>query len=252
MEGVSGEASSLAGHLGLDNLVFLYDDNHVSIDGDTEIAFTEDRVKRYEAYGWRRPSVSDGNDLDELDAAITAAIAVEGQAALRLGQDDHRLRVARRRHPPCPLRRPRRRAAGRDQAQPLGFPDDKFFYVPDAAAERFREARRRGAGLQAEWEAAVDAHARCAELRRVYAGEIPALELDRRCLARRRPDRHPRGLRQGARTAGRPGAAARGRLGRPDPVEQHRHPRAGPTSRPATPRAATCASASASTAWARS
>src|SRR4051794_22549853 len=70
MEGVSGEASSLAGHLGLDNLVFLYDDNHVSIDGDTEIAFTEDRVERYDAYGWATSRVSDGNDLDELDAAI--------------------------------------------------------------------------------------------------------------------------------------------------------------------------------------
>ncbi len=63
MEGVSGEASSLAGHLGLDNLVFLYDDNHVSIDGDTEIAFTEDRAKRYEAYGWAVSHVADGNDL---------------------------------------------------------------------------------------------------------------------------------------------------------------------------------------------
>src|SRR4029077_14176262 len=81
MEGVCAEAASLAGHLELDNLVFLYDDNHVSIDGDTEIAFTEDRVERYDAYGWATSRVSDGNDLDELDAAITAAIAVEGQPA---------------------------------------------------------------------------------------------------------------------------------------------------------------------------
>ena len=176
MEGVSGEASSLAGHLGLDNLVFLYDDNHVSIDGDTEIAFTEDRVKRYEAFGWETSSVSDGNDLDELDAAITAAIAVEGRPAfvsvktiIGYGSRD------------AGTHRAHSDARGAEQQaetkRTLGFPDDKFFYVPDAAAERYREIAARGAGLQTEWEAAVDTLPDAAELRRVYAGEIPALEL---------------------------------------------------------------------------
>src|SRR5690349_3029965 len=79
MEGVSGEVSSLAGHLELDNLVFLYDDNHVTIDGDTELAFTEDRVGRYAAYGWHTQTVDDGNDLDAIDAAIAGAIAHRGQ-----------------------------------------------------------------------------------------------------------------------------------------------------------------------------
>ena len=70
MEGISGEASSLAGHLGLDNLIFLYDDNHVTIDGDTELAFTEDRVGRYDAYGWHTATVGDGNDMAAIDAAV--------------------------------------------------------------------------------------------------------------------------------------------------------------------------------------
>ena len=79
MEGVSGEASSLAGHLALDNLVFLYDDNHVTIDGDTQLAFTEDRAARYAAFGWNTLTVEDGNDLDAIDAAIAEGIAHEGQ-----------------------------------------------------------------------------------------------------------------------------------------------------------------------------
>src|SRR5262249_50085523 len=74
MEGVSNEASSLAGHLALDNLVVLYDDNTVTIDGHTDLAFTEDRVGRYDALGWSTSTVQDGNDLDEIDAALTAAI----------------------------------------------------------------------------------------------------------------------------------------------------------------------------------
>jgi len=76
MEGVSGEASSLAGHLALDNLVFLYDDNHVTIDGDTQLAFTEDRVARYAAFGWHTLTVDDGNDLEAIDAAIGNALAL--------------------------------------------------------------------------------------------------------------------------------------------------------------------------------
>ena len=81
MEGISGEASSVAGHLGLDNLVVLYDDNHISIAGDTNLAFTEDVAKRYEAYGWRVESV-DGHNFAACDAAITNALAETGKPTL--------------------------------------------------------------------------------------------------------------------------------------------------------------------------
>ena len=73
MEGVSAEASSLAGHLQLGNLIFLYDDNRVSLAGHTEVTFTEDRLKRYEAYGWFTQQVDDGNDTEAIDRAIRAA-----------------------------------------------------------------------------------------------------------------------------------------------------------------------------------
>src|SRR5207237_4914380 len=70
MEGVSSEVSSLAGTLKLNKLIVLYDDNHISIDGSTELAFTEDRAARYRAYGWNVEEVEDGNDLDAINAAI--------------------------------------------------------------------------------------------------------------------------------------------------------------------------------------
>ena len=176
MEGVSGEASSLAGHLGLDNLVFLYDDNHVSIDGDTEIAFTEDRVKRYDAYGWETSTVSDGNDLDELDAAITAAIAVEGRPAfvavktiIGYGSRD------------AGTHRAHSDARGAEQQaetkRTLGFDPDKFFFVPAAAAERYREVAAKGVDLEAEWEAAVDVLPDAAELRQIYTNKVASFEL---------------------------------------------------------------------------
>ena len=99
-----------------------------------------------------------------------------GQAGIRLRQDDHRLRSR-----DAGTHRAHSDARGAEQQaetkRTLGFPDDKFFYVPDAAAERYREIARAGAGLQTEWEAAVDTLPDAAELRRVYAGEIPALEL---------------------------------------------------------------------------
>ena len=76
MEGVASEACSLAGHLGLGNLVFLYDDNHVSLAGHTEITFTEDRLGRFNAYGWHTLRVEDGNDVEAIDRALATARAV--------------------------------------------------------------------------------------------------------------------------------------------------------------------------------
>ena len=73
MEGISHEAASLAGHLGLGKLIYLYDDNHISIDGSTEIAFTEDRAARFEAYGWHVQKVDDGNDIESIEKEIGRA-----------------------------------------------------------------------------------------------------------------------------------------------------------------------------------
>ena len=78
---MSGEASSLAGHLGLDNLIFFYDDNKITIDGDTDLAFSEDVGKRYEAYGWFVQRI-DGHDHGQIRAALDAAVANVGKPSL--------------------------------------------------------------------------------------------------------------------------------------------------------------------------
>ncbi len=82
MEGVASEAASLAGHLQLGRLVYLYDDNRISIDGSTELAFTEDRSARFEAYGWQVLKVTDGNDVDAIDAALEQAKADDPRPSL--------------------------------------------------------------------------------------------------------------------------------------------------------------------------
>ena len=154
MEGVSGEASSLAGHLALDNLVFLYDDNHVTIDGDTSLAFTEDRAARYDAFGWHTLTVDDGNDLDALDAAIAEGIAHQGQPTfisvktiIGYGSIDAGTSRAH-----SDARGPEQQA---ETKKALGFDPDEYFFVPDAVSERYREALDRGAAQEAEWQQAV-------------------------------------------------------------------------------------------------
>jgi len=154
MEGVSGEASSLAGHLALDNLVFLYDDNHVTIDGDTQLAFTEDRAARYAAYGWHTLTVEDGNDLDAIDAAIAEAIAHEGQPTfisvktiIGFGSVDAGTSRAH-----SDARGPEQQA---ETKRALGFDPEKFFFVPEEVSARYGEALDRGAALEAEWKQTV-------------------------------------------------------------------------------------------------
>jgi transketolase len=154
MEGVSSEASSLAGHLALDNLVFLYDDNHVTIDGDTQLAFTEDRAARYAAYGWHTLTVEDGNDLDAIDAAIAEGIAHDGQPTfisvktiIGFGSVD------------AGTSRAHSDARGAEQQaetkRALGFDPEQFFFIPDQVLARYREALERGAAIEAEWKQAV-------------------------------------------------------------------------------------------------
>jgi transketolase len=178
MEGVSGEASSLAGHLELDNLVFFYDDNGVSIDGDTTLAFTEDRAARYAAYGWNTTTVLDGNDLAELDAAIGAAAEHRGSPSfvsvktiIGFGSRDAGTSRAH-----SDARGPEQQAQTK---RTLGFDPDKFFVVPDAVPERYAEAAARGAALEERWQADLDAHPQAPELRRLHAGDTPAVQLER-------------------------------------------------------------------------
>jgi transketolase len=150
MEGISHEASSLAGTLGLGKLIFIYDDNLVSLDGPTELSFTEDRVKRFEAYHWHVQRVADGNDLPAIEAAIEAAKAettrpsfidvstVIGYGSPKAGTNKvHGEAMS-----------PADTAATKKF---FGFPEDKNFYVPEEALANWRQAIDRGKALEAEW-----------------------------------------------------------------------------------------------------
>ena len=177
-EGIASEAASLAGHLKLGKLVFLYDDNHIQLDGPTSMAWSEDVTARFDAYGWHTQHVADGNDLAAIEAAVTAA-----------RQDPRPSLIAVRTHIGygSPNRQDSQKAHGaplgpeevRLTKEAYGWDPDKTFFIPDAALAHFREAVPRGQQLVAEWEERFDAYAKAhpelaAELRRRVRGELPA------------------------------------------------------------------------------
>jgi transketolase len=177
MEGVSSEASSLAGHLGLGKLVVLYDDNSITIDGSTEIAFTEDTVKRYEAYGWHTQRVADGNDLTALHAALGEAVRHTSRPSLIavrtiIGYGAPNKQGTAKIHGS---------AMGDEEArlakENLGV-DWPRFTVPDDALAHYREALERGGQAREAWQETFDRYKRehpdlARQLERANAGELP-------------------------------------------------------------------------------
>ncbi len=154
MEGVASEAASLAGHLKLGKLIYLYDNNHVTIEGFTDLAFSEDVPKRFEAYGWHTSTVDDGNDLAAIEVAIRDAQSVADRPSLisvkttiGYGMPTAGTRKAHS-DPPG-------EEAVRETKRHLGWPEDKQFYVPDEALAHFREAIDRGAQQEKEWSELV-------------------------------------------------------------------------------------------------
>ena len=107
MEGVSAEAASLAGHLGLDHLCWIFDNNHITIEGSTDLTFTEDVAARFLAYGWNVLRVGDANDIDRIEHALAGLSADQGPADVHHPRQQHRLRLAQ---PAGHRRRPRRAA----------------------------------------------------------------------------------------------------------------------------------------------
>jgi transketolase len=150
MEGLSHEAASLAGTLGLGKLIVLYDDNLISLDGPTNWSFTENVYKRFEAYNWHVQRVMDGNDLDGIEAAITAAKDETGRPSLIAVRT-----VIGYGSPRAGTNKVHGEAMGAaDTAATkkfFGFPEDQSFYVPEDALANWREAVKRGAGQEAEW-----------------------------------------------------------------------------------------------------
>ena len=178
MEGVAAEAASLAGHLGLGKLIYLYDDNDISIDGSTDITFTEDVGGRFAAYDWHVLHVEDGNDLEALTSAIEAA---------RLETDRPSLVVVRT---TIGFGSPNKQGTSGIHGSPLGpdevvltkrnlgWPEDKTFYVPEEAGDHMREALEEGRQAQTRWEALFERYAAeypelAEQFNRWMAGELP-------------------------------------------------------------------------------
>jgi transketolase len=157
MEGVSAEAASLAGHLGLGRIVYLYDDNHISIDGSTDLAFTEDRMGRFEAYRWHTQVVTDGNDIEAVDRAIQAA-KVDPRPSI----------IACRTH--LGFGAPHKQDTSKAHGEPLGddeldaakknlgWPTEPRFLIPEDVLALFRRACADGAAFEAEWESRLAAY----------------------------------------------------------------------------------------------
>jgi transketolase len=179
MEGISGEASSLAGHLKLGKLTFLYDDNQVTLDGPASLAFSEDVARRYEAYGWQVLNVEDGNtDLPAIHEALERAKLEQSRptiilVATTLGYGSPNKAGTSEAHG-SPL--------GREEValtkKALGWEWEEPFFVPPEALGHFRTAVRRGADLQSDWERRFAEYEEklpelAAEWRRRGKGELP-------------------------------------------------------------------------------
>jgi transketolase len=152
MEGVSHEAASLAGTLGLGKLIFLYDDNQISLDGPTELSFTEDREKRFEAYHWHVQRVADGNDLEAISKAIEAAKAVTDKPSLIAVRT-----IIGYGSPLAGTNKVHGEALSPDDAvqtkEHLGWPATKFFYVPEEAQNNWLTIVEHGAKYEQAWNA---------------------------------------------------------------------------------------------------
>jgi transketolase len=150
MEGVSHEAASLAGTLGLGKLIVLYDDNLISLDGPTELSYTEDVLKRFEAYHWHVQIVEDGNDLKGIEAAIEAAKAETARPSFIAVRT-----IIGYGSPKAGTNKVHGEALGAEAVAAtkkfFGFPEDKSFYVPEEALTNWRQAEERGAEFEAEW-----------------------------------------------------------------------------------------------------
>ncbi|MBS0412054.1 MAG: transketolase [Proteobacteria bacterium] len=180
MEGVSGEAASLAGHLKLSNLCWIYDDNHVTIEGQTDLAFGEDVARRFRAYGWATLDVADANDTDAFAHAVaTFQRSVDRPTLIRVRSvigygSPHKQGTSKIHSDPL----------GEEEVrltkQAYGWPQDAQFLVPDGVRERFAQTLgERGARLNAAWREGLAAFARAdagaaAELAALWSGAPPA------------------------------------------------------------------------------
>jgi transketolase len=178
MEGISHEAASLAGHLGLGKLIYFYDDNHISIEGNTDLAFTENRTGRFESYDWHVQYVEDGNDLPALEQAVVRA----------QNESDRPSLISVRTH--IGYGSPNKQDTASAHGEPLGaeelqrtkenlgWPLEPSFLIPDEALSHFRQAIDVGQKLLSRWQKAFETYqtefeAAAAEYRRWLSGQLP-------------------------------------------------------------------------------
>jgi transketolase len=177
-EGISSEAGSEAGHLRLGKLIVLYANNHITIEGSTELAFTEDSSARFSAFGWHVQRVGQGNDVDEIERALKAARDETGRPSLILVRthigfgSPHKQDTAAAHGEPLGLEEVRL------TKEALGWPLTPPFHIPEEALEHFRKAVTRGSNAQADWELRFEAFAKghpdlAAEFQRVINRELP-------------------------------------------------------------------------------
>jgi len=171
MEGISSEAASLAGHLKLGKLIYLYDDNNISIDGSTSIAFTEDRGERFKAYGWQVLYVADGNDVDEVDRAIQNA-KVDPRPTLIVCKTIIGYGLPTRQGTPKAHGEPPGDDELNKAKEKIGWPLEPRFLLPDGVLDHFRVAVSNGEKFESDWYGKYLA----------YKEEYPELALE---LARR-------------------------------------------------------------------
>ncbi|UCD17074.1 MAG: transketolase [Candidatus Zixiibacteriota bacterium] len=178
MEGIASEAASLAGHLKLGKLIVLYDSNRITIEGNTDLSFTEDTVGRFRAFGWHTLQVENGNDLDSVAVAIEQARQERQRPSLieiktHIGYGSPNKQDSASAHGE-PLGEEELRLTKKN----LGWPEDKPFYIPDDARAHFRQAIERGRKHQEDWDIRFRAYAAqypqaAAEFRRAVQGELP-------------------------------------------------------------------------------
>ncbi|HEX6537467.1 MAG TPA: transketolase, partial [Gemmatimonadaceae bacterium] len=179
MEGVSHEAASLAGHLRLGKLIGFYDDNRITIEGNTALAYSDDAAARFAAYGWHVERVEDANDLEAIDAAIEQAKAITDRPSLIIVRS-HIAYGSPNKHDTAEAHGS---ALGEEEVrltkENLGWPWPEPFHVPPEALRAWREHGARGAALREAWRTAMDEYARrhpaeARELARRLARELPA------------------------------------------------------------------------------
>ncbi len=177
MEGISSEAASLAGHLGLGKLIYLYDDNHISIEGSTALTFSENVGKRFEAYGWHVVKVPDGNDLNTIENAIHQAKSESDKPSLIMVRT-HIGFGSPKQDSASSHGEPLGEEALTATKRNLGWPEDKKFYVPDTVRQHLQQFISIGEQHEREWSKLLNSYRNsytqeAAEFQTILDGKIP-------------------------------------------------------------------------------